>query len=276
MREHDETCVPLKFDHETFDSKKHLKIGYFDYNHVFECAGVIKKVIQESVEHLKSEGHTLIRIDTEFMKPVPRMFTKGLFAVSGNFMMEVLRGEDPMWTYKLYYYQNKTWLANFFYKLSFRLGGYSEIAKYLDCIDPLSLQQFCGVSNEFGAFKYQLNRYWSELQLDAVVCPIFPLVAPLVGTSLKILHAFSYSFVWNVADYPAGVLPARLVQEGEDIYQGDERDTSVKISKEIMGNSVGLPVSVQVVAKPFEDEKALRVMKILDSHFKFNFSPKLD
>lgn len=274
MRDHDETCAPLKFDHDTYNGTKPLRIGYFDYNHIFECSEVVKSVIKDSVEHLKAEGHTLVPFDTQFMKDVPRLFTQGFLAVSGNFMMEILKGEDPSWPYKLYYYQNKTWLANIFFKLSFRLGGYKQISSYLDCIDPISLQSFCEISAQFLKFKYELTRYWSELKLDAVVCPIFPLVAPLLGSTMKIPQAFSYSFVWNVADYPAGVLPTRLVREGEDRYDaGDQTDTSVQTAKEIMKNSVGLPVSVQVVAKPFEDEKALRIMKSLEGKFRFNTTP---
>ena len=83
------------------------------------------------------------------------------------------------------------------------------------------------------------------------------------------LSAISYSCVWNVFDFPAGVIPVKLVEPGEDIYNSNVQDAYVKAAKDVMKGSVGLPISIQVVGNSYEDEKVLRVMKIIQGYYNF-------
>ena len=76
-------------------------------------------------------------------------------------------------------------------------------------------------------------------------------------------------------DYPAGFVPVKFVEPGEDVYESMSKDASVKIAKENMKESVGLPVCVQVVANSFQDEVALGLMKTIQDLYTFEI-PVLD
>lgn len=66
------------------------------------------------------------------------------------------------------------------------------------------------------------------------------------------------------------------VRADEQFY-GYQYDVLDKMTQECMKNSENLPVSVQVVTKPFEDELCLRVMKMIEQgmHFRDNLVVKV-
>jgi fatty acid amide hydrolase len=85
-----------------------------------------------------------------------------------------------------------------------------------------------------------------------------------------------YTVVWNILDYSAGVVPVTNVQENEQFYKINQekygrRDKFAKTMVELMNGSAGLPVAVQVVTLPHEDETCLRVMNEIEKEVQFNF-----
>lgn len=79
-------------------------------------------------------------------------------------------------------------------------------------------------------------------------------------------------FLLPILQLPSGVLPVTTVQEGEDTYEssGDLADNTIR---DAFQGSVGLPISIQVSALPYQDEKALAVMKIIEEQFPFYRHP---
>lgn len=73
--------------------------------------------------------------------------------------------------------------------------------------------------------------------------------------------------------FPAGVVPVRTVKNGEDYYNSTSTDRSVKVAKEIMNGSIGLPVGIQVAGYPCSDEKVLGVMKLIEGYYNFHEHP---
>ena len=277
IRKFDTSVPPLAFQEEIYKSTKNLKIGYFDDNQVFPCSGVIKTIIKSVIDGLKDQGHEIIKIRTDSMPRATELFIQAGFSAPSSSFMEVLKGEDTTWAYKKYYYQSKCWLSNYIYQLEMKFKGFYRLAHYLSFSHPISFKQFCEISMELQKIKAEYNEYWASLQLDAVVCPIWPLAPPLHETSVKLSHAFSYALFWNIMDYPAGVVPIRTIREDEENYlECAENDKFVETAKNVMKGSKGLPVAVQVVARTFEDEKVLRVMKTIEEIFKFYSLPNLD
>ncbi|HEX9006221.1 MAG TPA: amidase, partial [Bacteroidota bacterium] len=69
--------------------------------------------------------------------------------------------------------------------------------------------------------------------------------------------------LYNALGYPAGVVPATRVRKGEEEARRDARDLIEKAAKRVEQESAGLPVGVQVVARPWMDHTALAVMHLL-------------
>ena len=77
-------------------------------------------------------------------------------------------------------------------------------------------------------------------------------------------------FRWTLLNFPAGVVPVTRVRSDEtSSYDGGE-DRIAKKVRSIMEGSAGLPVGVQVVAKPFHEQALLTVMSAIESRVKTN------
>ena len=63
------------------------------------------------------------------------------------------------------------------------------------------------------------------------------------------------------------------VLPGEDNYNSKVEDALTRNARKVMKGSVGLPLAIQVIALPYEDEKALAVMKLLEGIFNFHEHP---
>lgn len=68
-----------------------------------------------------------------------------------------------------------------------------------------------------------------------------------------------------------------MVREDEQYYEDKEhsaRDRVVKFAKEVCRESAGLPVSVQVIGWPNDDERVLRIMKELENSIGLESFPR--
>lgn len=66
-------------------------------------------------------------------------------------------------------------------------------------------------------------------------------------------------------------MPVTLVREDEQTF--DEKANNDVITAAInrsMNDSVGLPVGIEIITTPFQDEKALAILKILEEQIKFS------
>jgi len=106
---------------------------------------------------------------------------------------------------------------------------------------------------------------WNAAEVDAMVCP--PHSAPALGhrESGDFALSLSYPFRYSLLNFPAGVVPVTRVTP-EDVEPAPKtRDRVERKLAEIDQQSPGLPVGVQVVARPYREEVALAVMAAVEA-----------
>lgn len=116
----------------------------------------------------------------------------------------------------------------------------------------------------------------NQLAVDAIVCPAHVLPAFRYQMSGKLVPTNAYSMLFNFLDLPAGVVPVTRVTsadvaEAHSAYRVQFPDDPVDAQawEEMKDPStVGLPVGVQVVARPFCEEQCLRAMNALSTILK--------
>jgi hypothetical protein len=69
---------------------------------------------------------------------------------------------------------------------------------------------------------------------------------------------------------PSGIVPIRLVENGENAYNDDVDDHLTDVMKIICQDSIGMPIGVNVSSRDLKEEVALRLMKEIDDEFKFS------
>lgn len=75
---------------------------------------------------------------------------------------------------------------------------------------------------------------------------------------------------WNIMHYPAGVLPVTVCKNDELDFEDEFRDFYTKNIQKCMKQSAGLPVAVQIVSTPFNEEKILALMQQIEAKVEFN------
>ena len=104
-------------------------------------------------------------------------------------------------------------------------------------------------------------------RLDALLCPALGVPAFPHGQSVYLNMACSYTFVWNAFNLPAGTIPVTAVAQGEAHYDhiSQHKDSFVTAAQKAMKGSEGLPVGVQFVCMPWQEELCLGVMKVAEA-----------
>ncbi|THD00157.1 hypothetical protein EYZ11_000348 [Aspergillus tanneri] len=109
--------------------------------------------------------------------------------------------------------------------------------------------------------KREVFRYSYLQEMDVILCPAYPTPAPLLDTS----RYWGYTSVWNLLNYPAIVFPVTRVD-----VEKDAKDLTYTPRNEFDSwchthydpkKQKDAPVSLQLVAKKFEDEKVVQALK---------------
>lgn len=101
-------------------------------------------------------------------------------------------------------------------------------------------------------------------RIDAIVCPPYPLPAVPHGASARLGPANGHTLLFNLLGMPAGVVPVTRVRAGEESRRVPGRDAMERVAREIEEGSAGLPVGVQVAARPWREDVVLAVMKAIE------------
>jgi fatty acid amide hydrolase len=104
-------------------------------------------------------------------------------------------------------------------------------------------------------------------RFDAIVCPASGLPALRHG-DFNGSVASSYTYLYNLLGLPAGVVAATRVCPGEESDRERSWDPVVRAARAVEAGSAGLPVGVQVVARPWREDVVLAVMSALEDHFR--------
>lgn len=124
-------------------------------------------------------------------------------------------------------------------------------------------------------YRQQFFNAWDDAGLDALIVPAFPVTAVPHKYPSQLGIVAVETGLYNVLDCASGVVPVTRVTSHDIAKLTDENEFPVgwnltkKLMRESGLNTEGLPVGVQIVTKPFEEEKCLRIMKEVERLMKY-------
>ncbi len=101
--------------------------------------------------------------------------------------------------------------------------------------------------------------------LDLIIGPPVGMPALVHGASADLLTAGAYAPLYNVLGYPTGTLPFTRVRSGEESHRRSSIDGVDRAAKKTEHGSVGLPIGVQIIARPWCEDLVLDAMAALES-----------
>nr|XP_040041244.1 fatty-acid amide hydrolase 1 [Gasterosteus aculeatus aculeatus] len=262
----DPTVPPIPFDMQMYQSSEPLRIGYLEDDGYTQPSPSMARGVREVKALLEQAGHTLVPYTPlKITYAVTELLVKGLLADGANRLVQKLEGGplDPCLREQVMPYYLPNWLKK---TLSFLL-------KPVFPRGAAVLRSLCGVGSVENLWKQHADvedyigetiAEWRRLNIDVLLCPV---IGPAFNFFYcgKLSSALSYTALYNLLTFPAGVVPVSTVTAGDEEelgrYEGHHQDHWDKLLKQAVGGSEGLPVAVQCVALPWQDELCLRFMK---------------
>ncbi|XP_039908702.1 vitamin D3 hydroxylase-associated protein-like [Simochromis diagramma] len=258
----DPTVPPLPFNMEIYRSSRPLRIGYLESDGYTHPSPSMARGVREVKALLEQAGHTFVPYcPLKMDEIVPELWLRGLLADGTTTLLQKLEGGpvDPCLEPQIFVYRLPKWLKKI---ISFLLKPVSPHTS-------ARMSAFCGVGSVPELWKQhaavedyiqETIAHWRSCNIDVLLCPV-------TGPAYNFLYCgktsvnTNYTFVYNILNFPAGVVTVSTVTAEDEEEFEHYPDKFDKVLKEAVTGGEGLPVAVQCVALPWQDELCLRLMK---------------
>ncbi|XP_053841349.1 vitamin D3 hydroxylase-associated protein-like isoform X1 [Vidua macroura] len=266
----DPTVPPIPFNEEVYSSSTPLRVGYYDTDGYFPLPPCMRRAVKETRRALQAAGHQLVPFSPPRIPYVmTELFLKTFFADGGRTWLDVFTGNivDPGLKPQVNFCKIPRLVKKLLALLLKPL--FPRLAEYLSAMAGMrSVKEMWNHHHQIQMYRSQFISQWKELQLDVVLCPVLG-PAFTTGYPGNLLTAISSTMLYNVLNFPAGVVPVSTVTEADEeelkLYKGCCDDPWDRTLKQAVSGAVGLPVAVQCVALPWQEELCLRFMKEVET-----------
>ncbi|KAL7832492.1 hypothetical protein SRHO_G00295100 [Serrasalmus rhombeus] len=273
----DPTVPPLPFNQQLYENTDRLRIGYYENDGYLQPSPSMARALQETKKLLEQAGHTLVPF-----KP-PEMYTtmheyivKGAVADGAVTLLSHLKGGpvDPSVQSQIMPYSFPRFVKKILCIILKPI--YPRMAAVLDVLNGVnSVAELWKHHHAIENCIHQVIAEWKELELDVLLCPM---LGPAYNFSYcgKLTSALSYTILYNLLNFPVGTVPVTTVTAEDEAklshYRGNFGDIWDKLFVKAVRGGVGLPVAVQCVSLPWQDELCLRFMREVEKVCAYNKS----
>ena len=265
----DSRVKPKSWVPAQYHSTSPLKVGLLKEHKLFRWTKAQRRIVQDTVEALKSRGHEVVPFELDDWGDIVRSF----LILAGNtvrdqlhlFDSNMIEGES-----KMICQSNKVpdCLIQGFKKTlecccAQKYVRLREALKIAVKLDENELRQH--VQSHIQLVK-DVERQFRAQQLDSLIVPGLP-VAYKHYTSHMLSATHGAHIFANSALLSAGVLPVGSLRMEEAEHTDAFDDMWTKRLKDTLEGGVGLPLGVQICSENGNDEKVLRTMRELEAVF---------
>ncbi len=248
-----------------------LRVAHYSDDGFFPAAPAVRRAVREAADALRRRGATVEEFQPPDVRRAIGLFYQLLSADGAAWARQVLRGS----------------------RVDHRVRGLLQLAALpralrppLSWLGPWLGQRYLGwligsvgrlPADHVQAAARERERYRQAFvatldahRYDVILCPPHALPALTHGSTYFLGPAASYSMLYNFLDMPAGVVAATRVREDETSDRAVGGDIVARRARTVEAGSAGLPVGVQVAARPWREDVVLAVMEALEADFEAN------
>jgi fatty acid amide hydrolase len=248
---------------------KGLRIGLYTDDGVLGAAPSVRRAVEEAAEALRQRGAEVVPFTPPSLE-AHKLYMSLICADGGAGLLKTLGASQVSPTIR------KTLTAQIMSDTArpliaglLRLMGQAFAGGVtLPSIRRRTPAQMQELVRQQEAFRERFLGLLDAARLDALLCPpmAFPAVSHGGFDRLGGLEA-SYDTLFNVTGLPAGVVSTSRVRPGEESDRPASRDQAVTAAAQMELGTAGLPVGVQVAARPWREDVVLALMGAIEEAF---------
>lgn len=265
---YDSAIIPVPWNADSFKGTGPLTVGWYSFDGFMEASPACVRAIHLAVKALERSGARCV----EFKPPgVEDAFFNyvSLLSAGSKHINSLLDGEMVSHAISKLMTSAKlpAWVRRPLASL-FRSMGSLRMARMMESIGTSTTEEYYRQVAILQQYRSQFAKAFSP-DLDILLAPVHVLPAHAHMTSAELSPTVSYSAIFNMLDYPAGVVPVTVVKP-EDQWTTPIQDKvlDVKIRRayeQTLAAQTPFPVGVQLVGRPFAEEVVLRGMCQLEA-----------
>lgn len=264
----DPAVPPLPLYDPASVSLKGLRVGWFDDDGFLTPARSLRRAVAEAREALVAAGAELVPYAPPASEEIIYLWLGAISADGGRTIDAQLRGEEISPQLKP---SRSTLampsLARKALAQVLRVSGERRLSKLLGVLGEKSMDKVWALTARRTALRLAEHDAWNAAKLDAVICPPHVIPALPHRSSGDFTLSLSYAFRWSLLNFPAGIVPVTRVRPDEtQESRGGKPDKIEKKLAAIVEGSAGLPLGVQVVARPYREDVVLALMGTIEAH----------
>ncbi len=262
----DPVLPPAPWTNDCQRDLKSLRIGVFEEDGYFTPSAAVRRAVLEAADALRGAGAIVRPFQPPDIQEAMRVYFGLIGADGGADFRRMLGNSDcdaqVAQLLRLGSLPNAlrrplAWCAD-------RLGQHS-IAELFRSIRTASADEYWQLVDRRNRYSDRFFHTMDACEIDATLCPVFGTPALRHDTSTVLTRAGSYCMLPNLLGTPAGVVPWTAVREEEKASRPDSRDREQRAAIQADAGSAGLPIGVQIVARPWREDLVLTVMAQLET-----------
>jgi fatty acid amide hydrolase len=269
-RARDPFVVPgVQFGDPAIVDMSRLRFATFTDDGEFPVAPAARRAVAEAAQFLMAAGAKAAVWKGPSLKRALDLLYGCLSADQAQAVRRLLRGSriDPRVRGLLLAAGMPPWLRGL---TAFALDalGQQRSARTLRRFASGSADEYWRTIEAIADFRRGLLHSFEEADggpIDVILCPAYAVPAVRHGASEQMPLPGSYTAIANVSGFPAGIVPVTRVRAAEESDRPASRDKMDQAARETERGSVGLPIAVQVIARPWRDHVTLAAMAKIEA-----------
>jgi fatty acid amide hydrolase len=242
-----------------------MKIGMWVDDGFFRASPAIRRAVEECAQVLTELGARVEPFHPPEMPYVAKLYLALLSADGGADAARLLGRSERDWRMRrLLMLGRMPKMVRSALAIGLGACGQNRTADLLGWIGRRTADEYWQLSHQRALLAERTFELWERGGYDAFICPPHALPALRHGASAELTVAAGACYWANLLGVPAGVVPVTRVRADEQCERPDSRDAVERTAAATDAGSIGLPIGVQVVARPWREDVVLSVMQSLE------------
>lgn len=240
------------------------RVGVIASDGIITPNGAIRRALGRAADALRDAGCDVVDYVPPHVQDTAFRAVALISADGGKTLHDAIEGGplDPVLQAAFKTSRSPAWVRALMQKLLMRSGDV-HAAKLIASLGEKAPAQLFKLVAELRAWRAEVLADMQAGGITLLLSPPYPVAAFPHGGSRNFTLGGSYAMFANALQLPAGVVPVTTVREGEGEDAGGD-GLAGKLARANAVGSTGLPVGVQVIGMPWQDEWVLAAMRAIE------------